>query len=182
MGVSWRIHALRALVVLLVLTLILVFQTAVFSFLSLYGVHPDLILIAVISLGYLRGPVQGTMLGAVGGLFADLLTGQLIGLGAVVLAIIGGVAGFVGLRLVREKVLLPVLFSVPGTALHMCMYAAGAWAFGIRLPIIQGLLRIGPPLVVYNMLAMVVMHPLLVVLGRAVDRYLVVPRRPAAGN
>lgn len=179
---SWRMYAARAAIALTVLISVLVLQTAVFSFIPLYGVHPDLMLVTIISLGFLRGPLQGAGLGAVGGLLADILTGQLIGLGAIVLAMVGCIAGLIGLRLVREKTLLPVFLCALGSALHLCLYALGVWAFGLRFPIVEGVMTIVPPLTVYNMLAMVAFHPLLVLLNRVVDRHLVVSRRPATGS
>lgn len=167
MKVPWRIHTLSGVIHLVGILLLLVVQTSVMSHFPLFGVYPDLILVAVVSIGFLRGPVSGAGFGAAGGLLADILTGQLIGLGAMISCGVGLACGAIGSRLFGEKLLFPTLFSVPATLVHLVLYGAGAWAFGIHMPIAEGVATMGPPLIVYNALMIVIVHPILRQIGRA---------------
>lgn len=143
---------------LALLILALVLQTAVFNRIPFFGVRPDLIMVTTFSIAYVRGPVQGGVYGFVGGLLADVFTGHLIGLGAVSTGIVAVAAGLLGMRLVQESV-LPVFFLViAATFVHELIWALGVRAFGIPFPILQGLLAIAPPLMLYNAVLSLLLH------------------------
>lgn len=91
---SW----LRAgLMALLILTAVLV-QLTVLPLLGLPGATPDLAAVTVIGLGFVGGPVRGTVAGFAAGLLLDLLppADGLLGLSAVVLLTVGYLAGLLG--------------------------------------------------------------------------------------
>lgn len=91
---SW----LRAgLMALLVLTAVLV-QLTVLPLLGLPGATPDLVAITVVGLGFVGGPVRGTVAGFAAGLLIDLLppADGLLGLTAVLLVVVGYLAGLLG--------------------------------------------------------------------------------------
>jgi len=91
---SW----LRAgLMALLVLTAVIV-QLTVLPLLGLPGSTPDLVALTVIGLGFVGGPVRGTVAGFAAGLLIDLLppADGLLGLTAVLLVTIGYLAGLLG--------------------------------------------------------------------------------------
>ena len=82
--------ATRAAAVVFVAAL---FQAAIFSSFSVVGGAPDVLLVAVISLGLLRGSVPGAVLGFAGGVVIDLLTLETLGLTSLVLTLAGFWAG-----------------------------------------------------------------------------------------
>jgi rod shape-determining protein MreD len=82
--------AARASVVVFVAAL---FQAAIFSSFSIFEGSPDVLLVAVISLGLLRGSVPGALFGFAGGLVVDLLTLETLGLTSLVLTLAGFWAG-----------------------------------------------------------------------------------------
>ncbi len=82
--------ATRAAAVVFVAAL---FQAAIFSSFSVFGGAPDVLLVAVISLGLLRGSVPGAVLGFAGGVVIDLLTLETLGLTSLVLTLAGFWAG-----------------------------------------------------------------------------------------
>lgn len=182
MSMAWRVRTLRVVVYAALLVGVLVLQTAAFSFLPFYGVHPDLTLLVVLSLGFLRGPAVGSALGAAGGFLSDMLTGQFIGLDAVIMSLLGCLAGLVGTRLVVEKLYVPVGLSAVATPLHLFLYAIGVAAFGSRLPFLEGFATLVWPLIAYNALAMIAVHPLCVFVHRLFETKLVLPRRNVGGT
>lgn len=160
MRTGWQAYCIRTLLHFLCLLLLLVFQTSFFGLFPLRGVTPDLMLIATLSVTLLRGPLAGGAFGFVGGLLADILTGRLIGLGAMILTVIGLVAGLLGQRIYSERLSVMFLFNVASSFVHLTLYGAGAWAFGVHMPILQGVVAMAPWLMVYNGLLALALHPL----------------------
>jgi len=85
--VSFRIHAIFVLIAAAVL------QVSFGYFISIRGVRPDLIFIAVYGLAVAGGEGRGMLYGAVGGLIEDCLSGGFIGLMLSGYAIAGFLAG-----------------------------------------------------------------------------------------
>lgn len=83
-----------ALAVALVLSALLL-QSAVLSRLPLPGPAPDLLLVLVVAYALVEGPLSGTVVGFAAGLLADLGADHELGRTAVVLAVVGYVAGLV---------------------------------------------------------------------------------------
>jgi rod shape-determining protein MreD len=87
------------------------FQAAIFSSLAVGGGTPDLLLLAVVSLGLLRGSVPGAVVGFAGGLVVDLLTLETLGVTSLVLTLVGFWAGRYAETTARGR-RLPVLLAV----------------------------------------------------------------------
>lgn len=68
-------------------------QAEVFSFLTIFGVKPDLLLIIAVMAGLHSGNKNGAAAGAVVGLWADLLAGGFFGVHILVYALIGYIFG-----------------------------------------------------------------------------------------
>lgn len=158
---GWRTRIVRALLHGILLFFLLVLQTSFFAWFPLHGVTPDLVLVATLSIGLLRGPWSGAGWGAVGGVLCDVLTGRLIGLGGLILALLGLGSGAIGLRLFGERLTFALLLSPLGSLFHLALYGAGAWAFGVQMPILQGLSLMAPWLMLYNALVTLILHPVL---------------------
>jgi len=92
--VAWLRTALTAA---LIFTAVLL-QLTVLPLLRLPGSTPDLVAVTVIALGFAAGPVRGAAAGFVAGLVLDLVppADGLIGLSAVVLVVLGYLAGLLG--------------------------------------------------------------------------------------
>ncbi len=168
---------LRIVVLTLLLVFGLVLQTSVFSEIAFLGVRPHVILVIVVSIGFLRGPTHGFGAGFLGGLLADVFTGHLIGLGAGALALTGGLVGYAGQRLVRDRLLPVVLLTAGATLLHEMAYAGGAWLFGIHFPFVEGFVRIIAPLLLYNAIFSLLLHNRLASLNGWIERTALVPHR-----
>ncbi|HXF99053.1 MAG TPA: rod shape-determining protein MreD [Gaiellaceae bacterium] len=123
--------ALRAAGVVLAAALL---QTVVVSSLSIAGGAPDLLLVAVVSLGLLRGASAGAVLGFLAGLVVDLLALETLGITSLVLTLAGYWAGRYAETTGRGKRLAPlaavgvitVLATVFGLLLHVMLGEAVA--------------------------------------------------------
>lgn len=109
----------------------LLLQAAFFPSLAILGAHPDLVTLLVILFGLYWGPSTGALLGAVGGIAVDLLTGHLVGLGAVTRALVGWLAGLTGERFFSENFLVPVLAVLVGTIVEQFLFFLGAAIYGV---------------------------------------------------
>ena len=89
-----------------------------FSFLpliSVYGVVPDLLLLATVSYAFLRGSAWGGFIGFALGLIEDLSVGSFFGLHAFTLTLIGLFFGRFADRVFKEQFFLPITASVAAT-------------------------------------------------------------------
>ena len=99
-------------------------------------VMPDLLLILVVSCGFLHGKRAGMMEGFFAGLLLDLFFAETIGLTALLYMIIGYVSGRLCGIYFEKYVRIPVLVSFLGSlAVNFAVYFLGFFARGrIRVP------------------------------------------------
>lgn len=91
-------------------------QATWFAKMNLPGlVKPDLILIMVICYGLLRGPDEGTLFGLVSGFFLDLLSGNVIGIGALTKMVAGFSTGLLERIIFKDNFLIPAIAVFIGT-------------------------------------------------------------------
>lgn len=83
-------EGLRASALLFVVAML---QVVIVSSIVLGGGAPDLLLVAVVTLGLLRGSVPGAAFGFAGGLIVDLLTLETLGITSLILTLAGFWAG-----------------------------------------------------------------------------------------
>lgn len=98
--------ALRAFALVFLAALL---QVGIVSALVVAGGAPDLLLVLVVVLALERGSVPGAVLGFAGGLVADVLTLDTLGLGSLVLTLAGFWAGRYGETVARSRRLAPLL-------------------------------------------------------------------------
>jgi len=94
------------------LGLILV-QSSLGPFITFVGVHPDLVLVAVISWMLLRGPGEGLVWAVIGGLGLDLLSSSPFGAATVALVITSLLASLGYGRVFGGPLVLPLVLTFP---------------------------------------------------------------------
>lgn len=70
---------------------------------SKYNIAPDLVIILVIYLGYIRGHIAGMVSGFFAGLTLDILSGSFIGLSALSYCLAGFIAGYFNRQFAGES-------------------------------------------------------------------------------
>lgn len=91
---------------------LLLLQITVVPLISIKGIIPDLLLIAVVYCAISFGQIYGTILGSVYGLLFDLITGSLIGSTMLSKTVAGFVGGYFSSETRREKYLNTYAFAL----------------------------------------------------------------------
>jgi len=120
---------------------LLVVQLAGFAHMPLFGVRPELLLVFVLGVALQRGASEGLVVGMLTGFLADLVGGYLVGLSAVSYGASGWAAGFIGDRVYPDRGLVVLAIVAGGTILSQLVYVAGASAFGLPWPPVDGLVE-----------------------------------------
>lgn len=97
---------------ILLIIILYVLQTTLFSALSIAGSVPNLLIILLVVVGYRYGQVSGLICGFLTGLFVDLLDGNYIGLYALLYMLIGYVIGFVNKIYLKDDFTFPIILTV----------------------------------------------------------------------
>lgn len=147
----------------LVLSVAVLLQVTVVSRLSVFGVHPDLILLIAVVAGLAGGPTRGAIVGFAAGCCADAYLSSRFGVSALAFTLTGYSAGVAGDTVVR-----------PATPIWMGL-AGGLSAAGVLLYAALGHLLGASTLADPNLLAIIgivsVVNALLVVPAMSVARW-----------
>jgi rod shape-determining protein MreD len=163
------VRRLLALAVVLVVAVLL--QSTVLARLTLAGVRPDLLVLAVVSVAVATDPVTGAVFGFVAGLVADLLFDLPVGVSALVYTAVGFTVGTVRVYLTSHR---PLVHLVLVGAASL----ASVWCCGLLLRVFDlsswaAVARAGPLVAVYNLLLTPFVYPVVWALTERV------PTRPA---
>ena len=109
------IELVKAVVLVLVVA---VLQTTVFSTVNILGGVPDVVLVVLVCVALLRGPVSGALCGFVAGLVADVATLDTLGVTSLLLVLVGYWVGRYGETLAGERWPRPYLAVVAATVLY----------------------------------------------------------------
>jgi rod shape-determining protein MreD len=96
----------------LLLSLLALLQSTLLPHLKIWGVQPDLVLLAVVAWSLLRGTEEGMLWALVGGLALDMLSSARLGVNTLPLLLIGFLAGLWQRGIVRMEIVVPFL-AVP---------------------------------------------------------------------
>jgi rod shape-determining protein MreD len=136
-----------------------ILQAALAPHLAVFGVVPNLLLLVVVTLALFEGPIAGTVAGFVAGLLLDLLGTAVIGPWALVLSVVGYVAGTLGSSMFAEGWLLPVTVVFVTSLMAEFSYGLILATLGLGGPFLSSLLRIMLPAAVYNTALAVLVFP-----------------------
>jgi rod shape-determining protein MreD len=118
---------LRTAVVLFVAT---VLQIGMFTDLSLFSVHPDLLLAVAVGSAIAWGPDRGAVVGFAAGLLMDVFLSGRFGVSGVAYGLTGYVTGLLSDTIVRRSRVLDAGLMLLGSALGVLVYALVAATFG----------------------------------------------------
>ena len=101
----------KVLVYIVSLCVLYILQTALFPFLELGGIVPNLLLVLTVFYGFMRNTREGMIAGFFCGIVLDLSTGLLFGVHALALLFIGALNGLLRLIFYSDDVKLPIVFT-----------------------------------------------------------------------
>jgi rod shape-determining protein MreD len=163
------VRRLLALAVVLVVAVLV--QSTVLARLTLAGVRPDLLVLAVVSVAVATDPTTGAVFGFVAGLVADLLFDLPVGVSALVYTAVGFAVGTVRVYVTSHRPLVHLVLAAAASL-------ASVWCCGLLLRVFDlsswaAVARAGPLVAVYNLLLTPFVYPVVWALTERV------PARPA---
>ena len=167
MGRKIPISGYLGLAVLLGLALI---QSSLGPFLTIVGVHPNLVLVAVIGWTLLRGPGEGLVWAIIGGLALDLLSGGPFGAATLALVITSVLTSLGYGRVFGGYLILPLALTFPLSLAYYLIYLLLLSVFNRPVAWISSVADIILPASMVNMAAMLILFPLLRALHRRTGR------------
>ena len=144
--------------------LILIFflvQNNIFAASSLIATVPNLLLILVFSFGFIRGSLEGMLIGFFCGLLNDVFFGDIIGFSALMYSVLGYVMGLLGNLYYTDFVNMPLILCL----FSMLAYHIGTYLFAFLIPGHRGfgayLTSVAIPELLYTGLMTLLLYPLL---------------------
>lgn len=160
----------RAVIYFIEIIICFVLQSSLYQFIGLARVMPNLLLILVVSNAYMRGRMTGISVGFFSGLLLDILFGNVIGLYAMLLLLIGYVAGFAHKIYSRDDFTLPLIFIALANFVYHFMYYIFEFLLRGKLDFLYYFRILILPEVVYTVAVATVLYKLLQTINHALDR------------
>jgi rod shape-determining protein MreD len=137
----------------------MILQAGVAPHLAVFGVVPNLLLLVVVTLGLVEGPVAGSVAGFIAGLLLDMLGTAVIGPWALVLCVVGYVAGTLSANMFAEGWLLPVTVVFVASLIAELSYGLLLAVLGVGGPFVLVFTRIVGPAATYNTALAILAYP-----------------------
>ncbi|MEW5761617.1 MAG: rod shape-determining protein MreD [Bacillota bacterium] len=139
-----------ALILLAFFALALFLEGTLCGYIRIAGVKPDLVLVLVIFHALARGPREGAIWGFIGGLTQDIMTGNYVGLNALVKALTGYGVGLGETRLYKESTLTATGIAWLATLFAEALTYLLLLTLGIIIPPGDAATRVILPVSIYN--------------------------------
>jgi rod shape-determining protein MreD len=143
---------------LFVLAITVVIQSTLLPLLTFTGVHPDLLLVMVVSSALLSGKERGVGIGFFAGLLQDLASGSIFGINTLTKLATGYIFGLAERKVFKEHVLLPILSTAIATIGNGLAAVLMLWIVGYKVDIVTAFMGNILPLVGYNVVVAVPVH------------------------
>ncbi len=156
----------RTVLYILVILACFILQTTVFQTLSIGSIVPNLLLIATISFGFMRGKITGIWTGFFCGILKDLFYGNLLGFYALVYLCIGYGAGCCTKIFYDEEIRVPMFLVAAGDLIYGLAVYGFQFLMRGRIEIFFYLRRIIIPEAIYTVLITVILYKLLFILNK----------------
>lgn len=160
----------RFIITVMIVLLCFLFQTTVFQEFALAGEVPNLILIVVVSVAYMRGRKEGMYVGFASGLLIDLIYGDLVGMNAILYLLVGYFVGLCNEIYYRDELSVPIiLVAVSDFCFNFAFYVFNFLLRG-RFQVFHYVWRNILPEMVYTVLVACVIYKLLYSLNYRLEK------------
>jgi rod shape-determining protein MreD len=141
-----------------VLVVTIIIQSTLMPLISVKGIHPDLLLVIVVSYALLSGKENGVGIGFFAGLLQDLVSGSIFGISTLSKLATGYIFGLAERKVFKEHVLLPILATLVATLFNGLVGIILLLIFGYKIDIAAAVMQNIVPLVGYNLIIAVPVH------------------------
>ncbi len=135
-----------------------VVQSSLLPMVAYSGISPDLLLLMVVSISFLKGSRMGVFMGFLAGLLQDLLTGTFFGVNIFSKMLIGYIGGIFSNRVFKEQVFLPLFASLLATVFNYAVLLLIMLLLGYSYSMPSHLEKVLLPMLWYNVLFAVPVH------------------------
>lgn len=158
-----------------------ILQIAVMPQFKLFGVQPDLILVVAVVVAVQEGPVQGAIVGFCGGMLMDIVSPQVMGVGAFSETVAAFLAGMLKEFFMTYSILLPVLLVFIVTILELSVNQLTLLMLGQENLPPFNMLGLILPSALYNVLVVLVVYPVMRRFHFAQKEELLILAKPGGG-
>lgn len=152
----------RLIVYIFEIIICYLFQTAMYHYISLADIMPNMLLILVASTAYMRGKMSGLILGLFCGLLMDLMSGSyIIGLYALIYMLIGYVIGYSNKYYSNDDYTLPIFIIAISDLAYGFAFYMFEFLLRNRLNFFFYLRRIILPEIIYTVAISILLYKLL---------------------
>lgn len=126
------------ILILAILSLVNFFiQSSVLPYVSISGVVPNTALVLIICIATYKGRYYGGFFGLIIGLLQDVLFSSVIGINAFIYFFLGYFVGTMEHRLIRDSVVVPILFSIIGVIYYNFAYYIFMYFLSRNIPFLS---------------------------------------------
>lgn len=144
-------------------------QVNFFNWFTISGISPNLFIILILFLGLFGGKRLGIPMGIFLGILLDLFASKKIGISAIMLGIVGAVAGILDKNFSKDSRITIILMTIGVTAIYeIGSYILNYMIVSINFEIIP-FLKILLIEMLYNAIIVIIMYPLLQKVGYYIE-------------
>ncbi len=160
----------RFLIQLIIVLVCFLLQTALFRYLDLAGIVPNLLLIPTVSFGMMRGRKEGMLVGFFSGLLLDIFFDTIIGPYALLYMYLGYINGFFHRVYYMEDILLPMLMVGANDLVYSLIIYIVTYLLRNRLDIGFYSVHVILPEMIYTMIMTLILYKPLVKINQWLKR------------
>lgn len=160
----------RIIVYLIEIIIFYVIQTSTFHYFRIGDIMPNLLLILVVSHGYMSGRMTGLAIGFFSGLLVDLVYGDLIGINALLYMVIGYFIGYTNKIYANDDYTFPIIFVSISDLVYNFFYYVFEFLLRGRLDSLYYFSRIVLSEIIYTVVASIFVYKLLHMINNRLNR------------
>ncbi len=161
----------RLIIYIIEIIICFLIQSAMFHYVKLAGIMPNLLLILVVSTAYMRGRMSGLLLGLFSGLLVDLMfCSYVIGLYALLYMLIGYLIGYTNKVYSNDDYTLPIIIIAVSDLIYGFFYYIFEFLLRGRLNFLYYLRRFIFPEIIYTVAVSIFLYKLLHMINNRLDR------------
>ncbi|MCI8372313.1 MAG: rod shape-determining protein MreD [Lachnospiraceae bacterium] len=159
----------RVIVDIVFVLVCFVLQCTVFQSWAMADISPNLLIVVVSSVGFMRGKTEGMLMGFFSGLLIDICYGDMLGFYALIYMYIGYVNGFFQSIFYEEDLKLPMILITVSDFVYGLIIYVFLFLLRNRTDFFYYLLHVIIPELVYTVVVTIVLYRLILLVYRKLD-------------
>lgn len=144
-------------------------QIGVFPHLTLGGIVPNLFVICTVSIGMIRGKKEGCLIGFFFGILMDALFALYFGFYALILSVIGYMAGYVQQIFYEEDMTLPIVMIGVGDLIYSAAIYLASFLIRGRMDFFFYFRKIILPEIIYTLILAVFLYRIISWINKKIE-------------